>query len=466
MTVMRKKVSRLEKLKIRILVLSLLLFFCGSCWVLFLRFEGEAPEIKLLDCPKYFGINTKMKIQLTDKKSGLRKIWFAAFINGKEEVLYNQYFSVDFLKGESSEKKHIIEINLEPKKKFLPDGEGLLRISVWDHSWQNFFEGNNTYIEKQIIIDTKHPKIDMISRKHHFNQGGAGLVLYRVSESDTVNGVQVGNTFFPGMPGMFKDPLVFAVFLAISNEQGPDTEIFVTAEDKAHNLGRAPFTYNIRKKRFKRDIIRITDRFLRKKIPEFKTEFKSDGDLIDKFLKINNEERRANFKTIKNICQNSKNILFWKHSFLRLPKSATRAGFGDRRTYHYKGKVVDHQTHLGIDLASTYHSPIPAANYGKVIFAGEIGIYGRVVIIDHGFGLCSLYSHLSRFSVKPGDTVKRGEILGHTGTTGLAGGDHLHFSILIQGFFTNPLEWWDNNWIKYNITDKISSARKLIKDGF
>lgn len=354
---------------------------------------------------------------------------------------------------------------MSPKKSFFPDGQGILRIATWDHAWWNFFKGNNTYLEKSVIVDTVPPKIEIMSRRHHFNQGGAGLVIYRVSEKDTVSGVQVGDVFFPGMTGMYKDTMVYVAFLAVSHDQETDTEMYVRAEDKAHNLVRAPFTYNIRKKRFKQDIIRITDRFLRKKLPELDPEPDPQKSLLDRFIKINREVRQANFETILSTCQKTQNILFWKGTFIRLPRSATRSTFADRRTYRYKGKVVDHQVHMGIDLASTYHSPVPAANYGRVIFADKLGIYGRVIIIDHGFGLFSLYSHLNRFSIETGNTVNKGDIIGHTGTTGLAGGDHLHFSILVHGFFTNPLEWWDKNWIKYNITNKIESVRELMNNG-
>jgi murein DD-endopeptidase MepM/ murein hydrolase activator NlpD len=402
---------------------------------------------------------------VSDQKTGLRKIWVGFRLNEKETVFYEKTFSVDLWKGKSSDNSHRFEFTLDPKRHFFPDGNGTLRIAVWDCSWRNYFQGNNAYLEKEIIIDTTYPKIEIMSRKHHFNQGGAGLVIYRVSEPETINGVKVGNNFFPGMSGLFQDQLVYAAFLAVSYEQEPGTEIYVQAEDQAHNQGRSPLTYNIRKKSFKRDIIRITDRFLRKKMPEFARNFESDDALIDQFLKVNQKERTSNVKTIQSICQESKNVLFWKDTFLRLPKSATRAGFGDRRTYHYQSKVVDHQVHLGIDLASTYNSPVPAANDGVVVFADRVGIFGRCVIIDHGFGLFSLYSHLNRILVETGNEVRKGKLIGHTGTTGLAGGDHLHFSVLVKGIFTNPLEWWDRNWIKYNILDKIESAKNLIESG-
>ena len=110
-----------------------------------------------------------------------------------------------------------------------------------------------------------------------------------------------------------------------------------------------------------------------------------------------------------------------------------------------------------MDLASVEHAPVPAANNGRIAFADVLGIYGRTVVIDHGCGLFSMYSHLSHISVSVDQMVSKGDIIGKTGTTGLAGGDHLHYSMLVDHTFVNPLEWWDPQWIKNNITDKLQS---------
>jgi len=97
------------------------------------------------------------------------------------------------------------------------------------------------------------------------------------------------------------------------------------------------------------------------------------------------------------------------------------------------------------------NAPVPAANTGRIVYAAFLGIYGNCVIIDHGLGLQSLYSHLDEISVTMGAQVNRGDIIGKTGTTGLAGGDHLHFGMVIGGLQVSPVEWWDDHWIKDNI---------------
>ncbi|WP_239027828.1 M23 family metallopeptidase [Geomonas subterranea] len=103
---------------------------------------------------------------------------------------------------------------------------------------------------------------------------------------------------------------------------------------------------------------------------------------------------------------------------------------------------------------------MPAANRGRVVWADDLGIYGQCVIIDHGLGLQTLYGHLSRIAVKEGEEVRKGDIIGDTGDTGLAGGDHLHFGVMISGQEVNPIEWWDPTWIRNNVTGKLEEAKQ------
>ena len=103
----------------------------------------------------------------------------------------------------------------------------------------------------------------------------------------------------------------------------------------------------------------------------------------------------------------------------------------------------------------TQHYPVEAANNGIVLFAGYLGIYGNTIILDHGYGLLSLYAHLSSIAVAPGEALTLGQPIGKSGTTGLAAGDHLHFSLILHGEQVNPTEWWDPFWVKTRIKDKL-----------
>jgi murein DD-endopeptidase MepM/ murein hydrolase activator NlpD len=205
----------------------------------------------------------------------------------------------------------------------------------------------------------------------------------------------------------------------------------------------------------------ISDHFLKKVLPYFSFyPFDENATPVDKFLKINKDLRKENTQAFHELGKQTGPVRLWEGTWLRLKNAATMARFGDRRIYYYHGKEVDKETHMGVDLASIAHSKVPAANNGKVIFADRMGIYGGTVVLDHGQGLASSYSHLSKIDVAVGDTVRKGDVVGETGQTGLAGGDHLHFAVMVSGIFVNPVEWWDSHWINDNITRKLALLDK------
>ncbi|MGD9234844.1 MAG: M23 family metallopeptidase, partial [Desulfobacterales bacterium] len=305
--------------------------------------------------------------------------------------------------------------------------------------------------------------LDVLTKIHNVSQGGTGLVIYRLSEPCLNSGVTVGENFFPGYSGYFKNKNVFMAFFTLNYKQGPGTNIFVRATDFAGNNAKAGLPYYIKKRSFRKVVIKISDKFLNWKMPEFNIDVApgSETPMVDKFLKVNRELRNSNGKQLLEIVSETDKKLYWKGAFLRLPHSARKANFADHRNYKYKDHVIDQQVHLGIDLASVAHSPVPSSNSGKVVFTGHLGIYGKTVVIDHGFGVFSTYSHLSAFSVKQGQVVSKGDTIGRTGSTGLAGGDHLHFGIMVHNTFVNPVEWWDAAWIKNNISTKIETVKSL-----
>jgi murein DD-endopeptidase MepM/ murein hydrolase activator NlpD len=132
------------------------------------------------------------------------------------------------------------------------------------------------------------------------------------------------------------------------------------------------------------------------------------------------------------------------------------ANFADHRTYLYNKEPIDTAYHLGYDLSVTKQYPVEAANSGTAVYVADLGIYGNTVILDHGLGLFTLYSHLSSFDVKVGDAVKERQIIGKTGETGLAAGDHLHYGVYLHGVAVLPVEWWDSKWINDNIVPKLA----------
>ena len=302
------------------------------------------------------------------------------------------------------------------------------------------------------------PSLEVLSSAVYVAQGGSEAVVYRVGESAVEDGVRAGESWFPGaaLPGGGPQDR-FALF-AVPFDLDDQGRIRVVAVDEVGNESNLAFVDRFFEKPFKNDTIQVTDAFMQKVVPAILSqtpEMKERGNLLDDYLAINGELRAVNAQRLVDLAKDSAQRFLWSEPFLQMPNSQVMSSFADRRTYVYQGRAVDEQDHLGFDLASTSRSPVPAANSGVVVLAQFFGIYGNAVVVDHGYGLMSLYGHLSSIDVAVGDVVARGQTLGRTGETGLAGGDHLHFTMLLHGLPVTPVEWWDGHWIQDRLEAKL-----------
>ncbi|HMF99221.1 MAG TPA: M23 family metallopeptidase [Vicinamibacterales bacterium] len=326
---------------------------------------------------------------------------------------------------------------------------------------------------KDFQVRLEPPRIAVLSTKHYVNHGGAEMVLYKVTPPDVASGVRVGDVEYPGFPASgagvaASDPSVKVAFFALLYDQPLNSPIVAFARDEAGNQAKATFVDNVFEKPFKKSRIEIDDRFMNKTVPdivEHSPELKmapppqDSPEMLQAFLRVNGELRKVNADQIAAMAAKTSPSRIWEGPFIQLGNSKVEASFADRRTYIYKGKEIDQQTHLGFDLAVTEHIPVAAANAGTVVNASWLGIYGNCVIIDHGMAVQSLYAHLMSFDVAVGDKVTRGQVVGRSDSTGLAGGDHLHFTMLVGGRMVNPVEWWDAHWIADRVDRKLKEAQ-------
>ncbi|HUF74537.1 MAG TPA: M23 family metallopeptidase [Gammaproteobacteria bacterium] len=317
-------------------------------------------------------------------------------------------------------------------------------------------------------VRLRPPIINVQSQFHYVNHGGSEMVVYRVSPAAAETGVLVGDREYPGFPAAGAgiagaDNSLYVAFFALSWDQDRNAPIVVYAADELGNESTGTFDKRIFDKQFRRSTINVSDSFLESVVPAIlqnTPEFRVDDptDLLASYLAINNDMRRENDAYIAELAQRTAPEILWDGPFRQLINTAVESGFADQREYVYSGEVIDHQTHLGFDLASTAAAPVTAANRGRVVHAGWLGIYGNCVIIDHGMGLMSLYAHLSSLEVGEGDEVETGQQLGRSGSTGLAGGDHLHFTMLLSGRAITPIDWWSEQWVEDRILRKLREA--------
>jgi murein DD-endopeptidase MepM/ murein hydrolase activator NlpD len=231
----------------------------------------------------------------------------------------------------------------------------------------------------------------------------------------------------------------------------------VRVADAVGNAREIVLPCTIQPREFRARKLEIDDAFLQRKVPELYAVAGKPppADLVQGYLFVNRDMRKDSELRIDEVTAKSNPRPLWDGAFHRQSNSAPMSSFADRREYVHNGETIDRQTHLGFDLASLRAAPVEATQNGIVVFAEMLGIYGNTVILDHGLGIFSLYGHLSTFAVKVGDQVTTGQTVGQTGDTGLAGGDHLHYSIMLRGVHIDPVEWWDPKWLKDHVTDPL-----------
>jgi murein DD-endopeptidase MepM/ murein hydrolase activator NlpD len=432
--------------------------------------RGSPPSLTIDKPDRFIGQNTALQITAGAPGARFTHLTVALEQNGRSV----QLFSLD-TPGTATiaqpDADHL-QVSRPLGKSAVPElqqGTARLTVTAARPSLLNLRTLSST-ASKDVQVRLDPPRVAVMSTHHFVNHGGSEMVVYRVTPSDVTSGVRVGDIEYPGFPAAgaglsgTAGPEVKVAFFALLHDQDLRTPINVFARDESGNQVTTTFVDKVFPKPFKRSRIQVDDRFFERVVPgivEHSPELKMEppsGDLLPAFLKINGDLRRLNAERIVSLTANTSPTVLFKGPFAQLGNSQVEAGFADHRTYTYKGKDVDQQVHLGFDLAVTSRVPVLAANDGKVVNASWLGIYGNCIILDHGMGVASLYGHLSSIDVKVGDTVIKGQTLGRSGTTGLAGGDHLHFTLLVNGRPVNPVDWWDPHWIQDRITRKLSDA--------
>jgi len=414
--------------------------------------ELEKPSISISPHITHIGQKATLTVNFADGMSGLGEV--KIFITqGKEK---KNIFAESY-RGEKIKKKGIL-ISIEPRALKLSDGPATVSFYARDRSiWKN----EQTF-HLLVTVDFTPPQISLLTPVTHISPGGAGMVIFRTSKPVQCAGVNVDEEYFPAYPIRAGNQSGYICYFALPIEVPSGKGVIkVMAQDQAGNETTLNVPYKKLKKKFRSDKMPLSEQFLTHKMPEFAqgNPTLKDKNLLDVFIYVNSEMRKENDNYIRSLCRQSEPHKLWEGAFLRMKNASPMAQFGDHRTYIYQGKEVGTSTHQGVDLASVANAPIEAANHGRVVFVGNLGIYGNTVILDHGQGIFSLYAHLADITVKNGQSVKKGETIGKSGQTGLAGGDHLHFSILVGGQFVDPKEWWDPHWIMDNIVKKMGEVK-------
>ena len=406
--------------------------------------RSATPVIDIPPSVTALGQATLMTVHVHDPR-GIRSVHAFVEQNGKR---YQVFESAQSSKSPDSTLTFTAGVNTTPQ---LQPGKAKLIAEATS----NDLLRKTARVEREVTVVTQPPALSVDSEQHYLYLGMADLTTFNVSGIWTGAGVRVGDETFRAWPMPGGKPGLFSLF-AFAWNMPPDTVPVVYAENGADNDVGSVLVVVFPKKeqpKYTTHDLQVSDAFLNKVINELDPN--GAGDPVTRFVKINSEMRRANNKTLSDLRFKTADKFLWSRPFIRQPHSQAESNFADVRNYIYHGKKIDQQVHLGYDLAVTQHVGVQASNDGKVVYAAPLGIYGNCIVVDHGYGLQTIYGHLSRIDVHEGDMVKQGQIMGLSGMTGMAGGDHIHFAMQLDGVQIDPKEWWDLHWIKDHIARRV-----------
>jgi murein DD-endopeptidase MepM/ murein hydrolase activator NlpD len=450
-------------LKFLFSLILLALIVVGAAWFWAGRMDGPAIDIR--QPGKFIGQASTLEMTVQAPGGRFSRVDVGVEQNGKTYPVFA--VNPDAPSGGKDPADRLIVMR-PIGKRALPDLQsGPARIVV--HAARPVLYGlrqRESTVTRDVQVRLEPPRVTVLSTFHYINLGGSEFAVFRVMPEDVQSGVRVGDKEYPAFPasgaGINADPALRVAFFALLYDQPTDTKIDVFARDEAGNQVVVPLDYRVFPKQYKKSRIEIDDRFLQRVVPAIASASPDEkiptDDLLAGFLKINRDLRQKNNQYIRDLARKTSPELMFKDAFQQLGNSSVQAQFADARTYIYNGKEVDQQVHLGFDLAVTANVPVSASQRGVVVHADDLGIYGNCVIIDHGLGVQSLYGHLSSIGVKAGDKVEKGQEIGRSGQTGLAGGDHLHFTTLVGGEQVTPVDWWSAQWMQDRVLRKITDA--------
>ncbi len=421
-------------------------------------FEKKSPEIIIENAGNFWNPKTQTQIILKDS-SAIKSYSILATLENGEKVLDIQEVVLD--------KPKELKLFLPVPQRKLPEGAKIsYEISATDWSNSNFFSGNTTLKRLDFTIDTQAPKIEVIASSFSISYGGSALIIFKATE-DNLKKLVVSNGVdeFVPFPYLKKDYYATLVAWPVKNKSFTP---LIIAQDGANNQTRYQVAIVKKLKGYRDSTIRLQDKNFGKVdelaqmlVPDMKFESQSE-----KFRYINESIREKDEKAIFDASSHfevnmiTRPIIFER--FYPLRGAQVVGSFGDSRHYYYKDKNISNSYHLGLDMASVANAPIIASNPGKIVLEQKLGIYGNTIVLYHGLGVSSLYSHISNFKKALGDDIREGEVIAESGSTGWAFGDHLHFGILVQGQFVRLAEWMDGKWIKNNITSVFQKGEKII----
>lgn len=424
--------------------------------------ESAPPQITWHDEPRGLGAEPAvLAVNAQDQGSGLDEIIVRILQNNKPTELMRRSFGTATVHDET------LEVSVNPKALGLREGNAEVQVLAFDKSLWN----NGSQLSKIVEINYLKPQITALTPQQNGVLGGSELVFYKVmGKTPAVQGVLSQGSVYPGFPASGWDPKfkskgsVYVAFYPIpaSFDDSRDT-MELTARDSLGNSAQARFNYRIKRRRwssFRAALSEESARAMRETLLAYaqreKVPVKPSGDLASDLKTLLKALALSDAGFIDTALSEPSAERLWRDAFLPPVTSAPNNSMGDQRAVVVGTTEVVRGAATGVRFPVSKRSPVVASNGGKVVFIGELGLLGNSIVIDHGFGLATIYGHLSTVKVQRGLAVARGQEIGQTGTSGFAQSEEVYFEMRLHGQPVSPNEWWDQSWVTDHVENKVA----------
>lgn len=297
----------------------------------------------------------------------------------------------------------------------LPDGDHIVRLEAIDHSRRR----NRRTLEVTFTSDNTPPELMLDAAPARLRAGRVATLRLGANEPAELRASWGNDDPLPLLPSTGgASPAFLAFIVAPVNAPAGEIAVRVTGRDAAGNVTQADLPLAI-------EPVTVPGQALQ--VPPSLAAL------------VTGPVANAEAAQLALLTQPVHPEKLWMGEFrLPLPSSFPRTtGFGDRRNYA-DGHVA---YHAGYDVAAPLGAAVAASASGSTVFTGPLHQRGHTVIVDHGWGIYTVYAHLSQIDVQPGQPVTQGQIIGGVGSTGLSTGPHLHWEVRLRGLPVDPAAW-------------------------
>jgi murein DD-endopeptidase MepM/ murein hydrolase activator NlpD len=424
--------------------------------------EDVPPAISWHDLPRGLGAEAvTIGLNATDNSSGLDEVVVRILQNNLPQELTRKTFGTEKTLNET------IEVTVNPKELDLKEGNAELQVLAFDKSLWN----NGARLSAVVEVNYLKPQITALTPQQNGVLGGTEMVFYKVTgKPPEAHGVLGQGSLFNGFPAagwidnLKGRPSLYLAIYPISPSFDESRETLkLIARDNLGNSATGSFNYRIKQRRW--SSFRTTLNYERAKqlrdgfysyAKRENLNIKESGELVIDIKSIIKALSLSDEGFVGTALEQSASTRSWREAFLTPVNATPTNSAGDTRVVYIEDKELVRGVSSGVRFPVSRRTPVIAANRGTVVFIGTLGLLGNTVIIDHGFGLSSLYAHLSDVGVQRGVTVERGQEIAKTGLTGLAQSEEVYFEIRVHGVPVSPNEWWDQSWVTDHIDNKVN----------